>query len=291
MSSGSNPPPFDAVAGRGASLVRFALAALVAAAAPACRDRAPTRARAGDAGPAAASIVARVLVDGAVVAELTAADVDRRPALVDLVPPAAREVRRWQKIEARAPAPHYQFLALPKPARNFPGQVARIFRDRKGQVAFGMERGGDRPYFTTMRSGIQVVAIHTREAEQPAGAPPPAPPDLRVVVGEEEKPIAASRLEGLARVDADREADGWRLGDVLALATPAERIARVTVIAGGQSIEVDGAKLVDPQVLAVVKLTRRGDYRFKMWKLGPKGERELAAEARLVERLVVTPRR
>ena len=49
-------------------------------------------------------------------------------------------------------------------------------------------------------------------------------------------------------------------------------------------------ELTDDQVLAVVKITRRGDYRFKMWRLGTGGERELVKEARQISQVAVTPK-
>ncbi len=293
MSSGSNRPLRNRPLFPRRSGIPVAAAALLllgAVFATGCRDRKPAagQSSADDSPPPPkGEPVVRVVLDDAVVARLTRAEVEKRPALADLMPPEARDLHSWKLIEARARAPEYEYLALPKPARNFPGQVPRIFVDRKGRVAFGMEKSGERTYFTTMRSGIEEVRVQTRNA----GARAPAPgarADLSIVVGETAKTITAQSLDAIAKVPgADRDADGWYLRDVLALATPVAGIARVTLTAVDKKVEVDAAELTDDQSLAVIKINRMGRFRFKMWRLDGDGGRTLVKDGREITRIEV----
>ncbi len=232
----------------------------------------------------------RIMLNGVVVARPTRDEVAKRPRLRDLMPAEARDESKWKMIEARAREPKFEYLSLPKPAANYPGQVARVFIDRKGKVAFGMELAGDKPAFTVMRSGIKVVNVHTRvRRAKPPGAlsPPGSGADLIVEVDGKPHTISPVALSKLARIAAaEQDANGWHLRDVIALVTPVAGVARVR-LAAAESVDLDGAELVDDQVIAMLKINRRGQYRFKMWRIDGQ-QRSLIKEARNVSALQLT---
>ena len=294
--SPTKPP--DHPGSRRRVLVAFVLCALCALCA--CRDSgggkdkssSPRGGAPGDAAVASQPVM-RIMLNGVVVARPTRDEVAKRPNLSSLMPPEARDERTWKMIEARAREPKFEYLSLPKPAANYPGQVAKVFIDRKGKVAFGMELTGDRPAFTVMRSGIKVVNVHTRvRRAKPPGAqsPPRAAADLSVEVDGEVHSVAPAALSKLGRIAAaEQDANGWHLRDVIALVTPVAGVAKVRLVAA-EPVDVDGAELADDQIIAMLKINRRGQYRFKMWRLDGE-QRSLIKEARDVSALQLTSKK
>lgn len=155
-------------------------------------------------------------------------------------------------------------LELPRPATTYAGNELRVYLDQ-GRPALGVFRQVDASTPGEL-SGIarqplvflaDVTAIHVRTRPLPL-------PLLAVTIAGREVPLDSDRLRALPKVNASVPRErGWRLFDVIALASPPTELRSIRLHTHAAITPIDLATARSPD--ALLKQNQRGEYVFRVW--------------------------
>lgn len=167
-------------------------------------------------------------------------------------------------LEVTAAAGDERTLELTRPAATYPDTEVRIYIDQ-ARPAIGVFRSvtptmppdivaiAKQPVVSLV--DVSAIHVHTRPRELPP----------LTVVADGRAVSVSTQLRDLAKLRATTPRErGWRLGDVIGLVVPADRVLRsVRLHAQGAITEIDVQALRAPT--AIFKENQRGEYVFRMW--------------------------
>jgi hypothetical protein len=209
---------------------------------------------------AAASPTLKVIVDGALVAQVPVAELRTRPRLAELV---SAPVATWREIEA--PQPGGPTLVAVRLDELYRDQDAVLYLD-DGKPALGMFRrvAADAPQTirelaatpTIAQAGISEVRIRTREVA------PAKPPPLTLVAGDRRCALDDAALGAITPAGTGRGGADRRYWDVRALSRHCFGADPTRVKVG--TIDVDAATLARSDRLLTAKISRRGQLKVRL---------------------------
>ncbi|HUH02723.1 MAG TPA: hypothetical protein VML75_12075 [Kofleriaceae bacterium] len=232
------------------------------------REQEPATAPAPEAGAVA------VLRDGTPVATLPAAAFAAEQPLAsvtELGPPG-----EWRLVTGRGEGGRELYIR--DPARAYDGHTIKLYRDQRGQPAVGVFRN---PRPTTPRqleglagapviylTGVASIDVRTQKEDLPAAKEPSL--ELRVPGTGGPITLEGTQLQALAALeppDRRESSTGWSLADVIGAGHALDGAPAVQLIGeGGATLDIPAGALTDPTQILLLKLNRRGQYRFKWWK-------------------------
>lgn len=232
------------------------------------RDQAPAPVPADPPGVA-------VTRDGAAVASLLAAAFDAGQPLESVA--ALGPASEWRLVTARGEGGRELYVR--DPARAYDGHTIKLYRDQRGRPSLGVFRG-PRPNAperlaglaaapVIYLSGVASIEVRTQKEDLPEATVPSL--ELRVAGADGPLTITGTSLEALAAIkppDQRESSTGWLLRDVIGAAHPVAGAPAVQLVdEGGGTLDIPAGTLTDPRQVLFLKLNRRGQYRFKWWKL------------------------
>jgi hypothetical protein len=183
----------------------------------------------------------------------------------------------WRLVTARGEGGRELYIR--DPAREYAAHTIKLYRGPKGRPTVGVFRDsmpsasdrlaglGAAPVI--FLAGVVSIDVRTKEEELPEIAASSL--ELRVPGGGGVIALDSKRLASLPAIkppDQREGSTGWLLKDVIGAGHPIDGAPAVQLVDGsGTAVDVPAGALTDPTQILFMKLNRRGQFRFKWWRL------------------------